>query len=57
MEIKIEEYLRDLGLTGATIARATSEENYENCRQLLRKNPQITKKEFLTQMWIAEYED
>ena len=53
--LEIEQYLRDLGLTWITIAKALSDENSDKAIQLITENPQITKAEFLKKMEIEEY--
>ena len=55
MDMEVEQYLRDLGLSWITIAEAMSDENQEKTRQLLKENPKITKDEFLQTMGIEEY--
>ena len=54
-DLEIEQYLRDLGLTWVTIAEAMSDEYYEKTTRILRRNPRITKVEFLAEVGIEEF--
>lgn len=54
MDMKIENHLRNLGMSWITIADAMSDENRNKTIQLIKHNPRITKAEFLREMKIEE---
>ena len=53
-DMEIEQYLKSLGLSWINIAEAMSDDNRQKTINLLQKNPQIKKEEFLTEMEIEE---
>jgi len=50
----VSNYLKKLGVHPITIAEAVSDENYRNSYRLIKENPEISKKEFLTKMQLVE---
>ncbi len=54
MGISVMDYLQGLGINMITIGKAICDENLERSHQLIKKNPQITKEEFLSAMQIEE---
>ena len=54
IDMRYENYLRNLGFTWITIAEAMADENKEKTIALLKENPKITKEEFLELMNIEE---
>ncbi len=53
----VEDYLESLNIHPITVTEALTDENYQKSYQLIKENPQITKKEFLSQMNLEEFED
>ena len=54
IDMRYENYLRNLGFTWITIAEAMADENKEKTIALLKENPKITKEKFLELMNIEE---
>ena len=52
--ILVMDYLQRLGLDMITIGEAVEDQKLEKSYQLIKENPQITKKEFLEKMQIEE---
>lgn len=57
MGMLVMNYLRKLGVAWVAILDAICDENLEQSYLLIKKNPHISKEEFLTTMGIEEYED
>lgn len=53
--ILVMDYLQSLGLDMITIGEAVEDQKLEKSYQLIKENPQITKKEFLEKMEIEEF--
>ena len=53
--ILVMDYLQSLGLDMITILDTIDDQNLEKSYQLIKENPQITKKEFLEKMEIEEF--
>lgn len=54
MGLFVSAYLEKLGVHQIAIAEAVSDDNYKKSHQLIKKNPKITKQEFLEIMQIEE---
>lgn len=54
IDMRYENYLRNLGFTWITIAEAMADDKKEKTISLLKNNPKITKEEFLELMNIEE---
>ena len=52
--IFISNYLEKLGVHPINIAEAVSDNNYEKSYQLIKRNPTISKEEFLKKMKLKE---
>lgn len=56
MDMSTINFLRDLGLTWASITAAMSEQHRQTTLKVLKENPNITKQEFFKLTWIKQYE-
>lgn len=52
--VLVMDFLKDLGVSILAIGRAIDDRRFDQTYRLITENPQITKKEFLETMGIAE---